>query len=303
MKEIQDPITGNTKVKFVKEINVNKLILGYKKVFDIDVKQLLFEDSVSLLESTQIGYQFYYPPLLGDDLFYQALENFPWYYAKNKWEHIIGQKLINHGDTLEVGCGNGEFLNKIKEKGIDSIGLDFNKSAVNNAREKGVEAYSHTLAEFIETHPNKKFDNIVLFQILEHIYDVGNFFKDVVKLLNSKGQIIIAVPNNDSFVFNPMDSSSYHLDAHLLNMPPHHAGKWNKKSLTKLARHLNLQVDAVFYEPIYEVRIQLIADNIMKRYFPIFRNNTFVKRKVLEFVTTHKNKFRGDSILISMTKI
>ena len=113
---IKDPINGSTKVQLLKKINSQKLINGYKRTLNIDVDEIIGKEDICLYKSLDTHFEFYYPPRQGNDVFYQKLEDFPWYYAKNKWEHRIGEKLITRGNTLEIGCGSGEFLNKLQKK-------------------------------------------------------------------------------------------------------------------------------------------------------------------------------------------
>lgn len=298
---VVDPVTGNENVKFLAKINTEKLIKGYKDILDIDISHIVTSNTLSLYESKETGYIFYEPPLMGDALFYQKLETFPWYYAKDKWEHKKGLEIIESGSVLEIGCGNGEFLKKLQLRGQQVTGIDFNKNAIAKAKESGIETYKMTAKEYRQT-TNKKFDNIVLFQILEHIPNIKDFFDDILELLNNKGKIIIAVPNNASLVFDYLDKDSYSIDAHLLNMPPHHAGKWTEKSLNMLAALNGLTMTEVHYEPLYLSRLEMVAQRIIKKYIPFLKTNAFVFNFVLRWVKKNRNKLKGDTILVAFTK-
>jgi len=299
---IKDPINGSTNVQLLKIINNQKLIDGYKKKLDINIEKIVGKEEIGLYKSLDTSYEFYYPPSQGDDEFYQELEGFPWYYAKDKWEHKIGEKLITKGNTLEIGCGNGEFLNKLQKKGFNCSGLDFNQHAIDEAKKKGLNVVNSTLKEYTKTS-NAKFDNIVLFQILEHIFDINDFFNDLIRLLKPNGQILVAVPNNDSYVFNIFDDSSYEEAACLLNMPPHHAGRWTKESFQKLAEIFGLKVKNIDYEPIYDDRLELVARNIVKKKSPFLRSHKFIKKIVLNWVKKNRKRIHGDTILISFIKL
>jgi 2-polyprenyl-3-methyl-5-hydroxy-6-metoxy-1,4-benzoquinol methylase len=299
---IKDPINGSTNVQLLKKINSRKLINGYKKMLNIDVEEIVGKEDICLYKSLDTHFEFYYPPKQGNDVFYQKLEDFPWYYAKDKWEHRIGEKLITRGNTLEIGCGSGEFLHKLQKKGISCTGLDFNQNAINEAKKKGLNVVNSTLKEYLKAN-NDKFDNIILYQILEHIFDINDFFNDLIKLLNHNAQILIAVPNNDSFVFNVLDDSSYVEASSLLNMPPHHAVRWTKKSFQKLAQIFGLKINTIDYEPIYNNRLELVARNIVKKKLPFLQSSKFIERIALNLVKKNRERIHGDTILISFTKV
>lgn len=41
---------------------------------------------------------------------------------------------------------------------------------------------------------NKKFENVIIFNVLEHVYDVENGIKEVKKIMKSNGRLIISTP-------------------------------------------------------------------------------------------------------------
>ena len=58
---------------------------------------------------------------------------------------------------------------------------------------------------------------------MEHIYEIKDVLEASVKALKKAGNLIICVPNNDSFIKND--------EANILNLPPHHTCLWTKESL------------------------------------------------------------------------
>ena len=70
-----------------------------------------------------------------------------------------------------------------------------------------------------------------------------DFIKDSLLALKPNGKLIIGVPNNNPFLFV---NDKYHT----LNLPPHHAGLWNKKSLKSLEQIFNIELVSLQYEPL-----------------------------------------------------
>ena len=58
----------------------------------------------------------------------------------------------------------------------------------------------------------KKFDNIVIFNVLEHVYEIDKAFKELKKLLKPKGKIYISTPFLYRYHSAPKDYYRFTLD-------------------------------------------------------------------------------------------
>ena len=58
----------------------------------------------------------------------------------------------------------------------------------------------------------KKFDNILIFNVLEHVYDTDNAFNELKKILNKNGKIFISTPFLYQYHKAPKDYNRYTLD-------------------------------------------------------------------------------------------
>ena len=91
------------------------------------------------------------------------------------------------GRLLDLGCGNGNFLLKIKDS-FDAIGIDLSSQMVQIARQKGVDARNGNLSDLRE-----KFDAVVAIgDVLNYIKpnDLGKFFTDLRSVLNDGGYFL-----------------------------------------------------------------------------------------------------------------
>jgi SAM-dependent methyltransferase len=95
------------------------------------------------------------------------------------------------------------------------------------------------------------FDAACAFQVLEHIPEPRAFIDAMVKLVRPGGKVMFAVPNNDSFIRRDRGD--------LLNQPPHHMLRWDRRSLAALAGIWPLEVARFAREPLAEYHTQYYA--------------------------------------------
>jgi SAM-dependent methyltransferase len=262
----QNPVTGKNNVRIVDTYSVDDIVRLYREQQNVDVKQYLGHgDTVYLLECPDIGYRFYYPfETAGGAEFYQdldraAMERGVGYDREVGEDHQFALTQISPGDNvLEIGCNTGMFLEKVIEITRNAVGLDFNPSAIEKARSKGVTAFNEPIEEHAGKHLGE-YDIVCAFQVFEHLARIRPMLWAMLKALRSGGRLIMSVPNNEPFFqrFNKYDT---------LNMPPHHAGLWNRAALIKLADEFGLSlIQHEYYGPqglladAY-LRSKLIAD-------------------------------------------
>ncbi len=233
---ITSPITGNTKIKLIRRISTKYISDIYRKNLSVDVTKFFNNlAAIDVYECCDTGYRFYYPfSTAGDAELYKILQNIPWYYSEGKSEHKISLEAISSKDlVLEVGCGNGIFLNSLKKLDIHALGLELSPTAIHESVSRG----HNVLNETIEDHArynNNKYDVVASFQVLEHVVDVRSFLNSCITVLKAEGLLIISVPNNDAAYHRNYDDP--------LNLPPHHMGLWGVNSLIALQSYFPLRL-------------------------------------------------------------
>lgn len=98
--------------------------------------------------------------------------------------------------VLDLGCGDGFFIDFLKKKGINSEGADISIEAMAKCEKKG---YRATLINSTGNNlpfENKTFDLVFLLDVLEHLYNPYSLLKEVVRI--TRGHIIVSVPNFNS---------------------------------------------------------------------------------------------------------
>ena len=297
-----NPVTGNCDARPVQKIRVEKIIEGYQAHFDLDVSpEFDGIDEFFLCECPTTGVQFYSPRVEGSEDLYEGLQDFDWYYLDSRWEHELAQGFLSSGQRLlEVGCGRGGFLDSAQQLGVDAVGLELNDAAVQHCVQKGLKVFNKTLNEF-RRDSHLTFDCLAAFQVLEHIYHLNDFLKDCVGVLKAGGKAMFSVPNNNNLFFRGMSDLHYEEDCLLLNLPPHHANRFNTKSLSLLGDLHGLSVDGIYFQPIWDARIPLISKRMIQR-LPPGKPRDYLEKRVGSFVQANRHRLKGDSLAIFFTK-
>ncbi|CAN1535012.1 SmtA SAM-dependent methyltransferases [Methylophilaceae bacterium] len=198
--------------------------------------------------------EYYDPSFFGDAGFYEKISKHPWYYEQDKWEFDVAADAISHfghGNLLEIGCGNGYFLEKVSLLGLDVEGVDINRDAVATCKAKGLNVDAINIFEI-----KKSYDTVVLFQVLEHMENAKEIFEFLTtKLIRSGGHLIIAVPNPDGYLKE--------MGVNLLDMPPHHNSCWGLSTFEYLNSQFGLQLLDYQKEPIRYVHYLGLLNTII----------------------------------------
>lgn len=258
---INSPLSVNNNVKFIESISVAEIVEQWQTNYNIDIASELKETSeIHLYECGDSKLRFFVPfGLTGSGYFYQQLQQFDWYYTNDKWEYDIALKDLEiRSRVLEVGCGAGYFLNRLRKRGqFDLYGLELNPEAVAMGQEQGLPIFLKTLAQFSREQDNS-FDAICAFQVLEHLSDIQDFLSNILKLLRPGGKLIVSVPNNQSFLKFAKED--------LLNMPPHHLTQWNREALSYISKILPLKVTHILSEPLAEYHVEFYVSTLLARF-------------------------------------
>lgn len=101
------------------------------------------------------------------------------------------------GRMLDIGCGNGEFLYRMKGRGWSVEGLDFDIQAARFAGEKyGIEVRCGKLEEI--GYPEGVFDAVTMKHVIEHVFDPVATLCEVYRILKPGGIIVVMTPNAGS---------------------------------------------------------------------------------------------------------
>lgn len=97
---------------------------------------------------------------------------------------------------LDVGCGQGQFVDYALRQGWDAMGLEVSDSAVNLCKKLDIPVNKADLSKADVT--GGPFDAITLFEVIEHVDKPSMFLRKVVNQLKPGGLLFLTTPNFDS---------------------------------------------------------------------------------------------------------
>ena len=125
-----------------------------------------------------------------------------WSHVKTKL--IIG--LIEGKDILDVGCGACFLSEMLLEKSYNVMAIDNDRKAVEIAKRKGIMGFTADINNWIT---DKKFDCVIVSDVLEHIDDDEFVIRKIYAMLKPGGCLILNVPSY-KFLFGKHDISLGH---------------------------------------------------------------------------------------------
>lgn len=207
------------------------------------------------------GFCWYAPAAAaGGGELYEQLEKFDWYYMEDKWEFSAALDLLNDASAvLEVGVGEGHFLQAARNRGYWIQGVELNPQGAARARAMDFEIHELMLDELKEK-TDERFDAICAFQVLEHVPDPRQFLEGMIGMLKPGGKMVLSVPN--AAVMRKIDPHNQDL----LNQPPHHMGHWDENVFRALEHFLPVKVRSAYREPLATYHVGWIVTGYLRNF-------------------------------------
>ena len=140
---------------------------------------------------------------------------------------------------LDIGCGSGAFVSRMRRRGWDACGIDVDPAAVAAGRSRyGVDVQQGVAADLVAQ--GKKFAVVTANHVIEHVSDPVQFLVQCRNLLNGAGRVILVTPNAGSFGHQRFAAHWYGLDV------PRHLWVFTPRSLKECARRAGL-VDCTLF--------------------------------------------------------
>ena len=101
---------------------------------------------------------------------------------------------------FEIGCGQGEFLERLRRfYGIEDItGIDFSEKSVAFCRKKGIQALAVSFEDY-EPGPGEQYDVVHSSHVIEHVASPRRYMEKAHALLKPGGLCVFDTPNTDTW--------------------------------------------------------------------------------------------------------
>jgi len=136
---------------------------------------------------------------LNDTLFNEIISTY------NDPHHLMHKKLkqllnyVKPGDALiDVGCGIGEFIVRLKDRLNTLIGIDISRHEIEFAKNRAASSQNifFSCGELDSFHfPDERFDVCLCLDVLEHVTHPCLVLQEINRILKRRGSLIVTVPN------------------------------------------------------------------------------------------------------------
>lgn len=107
---------------------------------------------------------------------------------------------INNKKALDIGCGGGLFLSKLKGEGAVVIGIELSDTRAYYAKTKhGLEIIKRTIEDKYWKEHHGDFDIVTLWDVIEHVNYPFATLRSAADMLKSGGVLLIDTPCRDAF--------------------------------------------------------------------------------------------------------
>lgn len=154
--------------------------------------------------------------------FYKIREHYTYASSRNLW--------------IDVGAGEGDYLKVVKAK--RKIGVEVSEAGRKLMQEVGIETM--TPEKFLKSKELKA-DVISFWHVLEHIEKPWYYLQAARRNLNTKGKVVIGVPNIESLEYKVFKSNWFHL------VPKYHYWHFSVKSIEILLISTGYKIDKIDY--------------------------------------------------------
>jgi len=147
-------------------------------------------------------------------------------------EHI---DYVENGKFLDIGCGNGSRLLKMRKLGWEVAGVELNKKAYNECISHNLNVFNCTLEE--TNFKDRSFDVVYMSHLVEHLANPYEIFEIVERVLKPNGLLYIKTPNRNALGRKIFNKYWYANDI------PRHLFLFSRRSLVNVFKKLNMSLE------------------------------------------------------------
>ncbi len=160
------------------------------------------------------------------------------------------QKAGIDSGILDVGCGRGEWLQLLRETGIQALGIDQNSLLVRHCRDLSLDVVESDALAYLGSLPEDSLNAVTAFHLVEHLplQTLIRFIDEVGRTLKPGGLMILETPNPENLL---VGSCNFYLD-------PTHENPIPAQTMQLLLEARGFRCEEVFkLHPVPNVEIEV----------------------------------------------
>lgn len=200
---------------------------------------------------------------------------------------------VKDGYLLDVGCGNGRYLDGMSALGWRVKGVEFNEYAINVCRLSKLDVHHGDL--FSAKFESDSFDVINVSHVIEHVPNPKQLFAELARILKKNGTLIIKTPNSEALGRALFNTNWFPNDV------PRHIYFFSEKNLREVGNACGLKVQ--------EIKTRTSAKPILNSLDYVTMNKGTLSKKIRwkrllarAYVLLAQYKKQGDEIFAVFTK-
>lgn len=129
------------------------------------------------------------------DDYFKNHDIFTLFTQKSVWPMSLRNKIV-----MDVGCGGGSLLDNIKGFTKEQIAVEPFSKYQSSLASRGYKVFANL--DLANQKYNKVIDIAFSIQVIEHVKNPLKFLKQIRKLLNSQGKLILSTPNREDILMH-----------------------------------------------------------------------------------------------------
>jgi SAM-dependent methyltransferase len=122
-------------------------------------------------------------------------------------------------DAIDLGCGRGEWLEVLRDRGLRARGVDLDEGMLASCRLQNLDAHQGNALDFLQSLPENSVSIVSAFHVVEHISfeQLRLLLREAFRVLRAGGLLILETPNPENIV---VGTSLFYLDpSHVRPIP------------------------------------------------------------------------------------
>jgi len=256
-------------------------------IFECKQCNLVFVNPRPTIEELKKYYETEYEE--GSYILYSESKDIRSVINKKRIEEI--SKFSLKGKLLDVACATGAFLDAALDYDLDTYGVELSTKAANTAKLRHKNIFNGTLED--AHYPDLFFDNVAMFDIIEHFIDPNSTIAEVNRIMQNNGLLIFTTP----------DISSWHSKLFGKNwiwvIPPEHLNYFSPKSMRYFLEKSGFEI--LEMRKNYKIfTIDYMIKQIEYFYPKIFKILSIIRKFLPKsFLLKQRNMFIGELFVIA----